>query len=194
MYSKISFIALLSFAACTKFRDVPFKPAPYVKPPTGDSLGWGSLVINEYTPKGNLDTNEYGDYVKWFEIYNPGNKAITLDTNFSFSDTFPQPYKFKIRNMYPAPVVQPKAFLVFWCDYRDTMPTPRQVHTNFNISSKGEHLGIFYTYPGQAALALDSFSFQPSSASGVSIGRYPDGQGPVDKTLLQRTPGAPNIF
>lgn len=176
--------------ACTKYREVPFNNISITPP---DTLGFHSLVINEFTPKGKVDTNEFGILGKWFELYNPGTKEIKLDTTFYFSDTLPLPDKFHFREALIPQVVPPKGFLVIWTDNCDTIKNNKLVHTNFSLSSSGGNILISQRKANGSFMYIDTVSYGDfnSAAKGISIGHYPDGTTGF-KQLSGRTPGNPN--
>jgi hypothetical protein len=190
LYIFLLFIILLT--GCVKYRQEP--DAPYTPPPTPPSneIGLGSLIINEFINKGNVDPNEFGVSTKWFEVYNAGEFAIALDTNFYLTDTLGTPDKFQVKITKSPIVIQPQNYVVVWCDNMDTAANANDIHTNFSLSSSGEAIGIFYQNPQGDLMVIDTLTFGPSTNSGVSIGRFPDGKGP-HRFRGKRTPGKPNI-
>lgn len=184
------FLSLLLCLACTKYRDVPFSNV-VITPP--DSLGFHSLVINEFTPKGKVDTNEFGMLGKWFELYNPGSKDIRLDSSFYFSDTLPWPDKYHFKEPVVPQIVPSKGFLVIWTDNCDTLLGNKVVHTNFSLSSSGGHIIISKRKPDGNFMYIDSVTYGDynNAVKGISIGHYPDGTSGF-KQLSARTPGNPN--
>lgn len=187
-------LLVLAIGACTKYRNVPEHPALVITPPS-DSIGFGTLRVNEYIPKGNVDSNEFGELCKWFEIYNPTTKDIRLDSNWYITDTMPWPTKFHVPQRDSLPLVIPaKGFFVVWCDERGDQPGQKHLHTNFKLSSSGGDISIFYKNPKTNQLiCLDSTSYGDYSlaAKGIPIGLYPDGQGNYIARSM-RTPGKPN--
>lgn len=183
-------LLLLSILACTKYRDVPFNNV-VITPP--DSLGFHSLVINEFTPKGKVDTNEFGELGKWFELYNPGTKDIRLDSSFYFSDTLPWPDKYHFKEPVVPQIVPSKGFLVIWTDNCDTISGNKVVHTNFSLSSSGGNIVISQRKPNGNLMYIDTVTYgdYSNAVKGISIGHYPDGTSGF-KQLSARTPGKPN--
>jgi hypothetical protein len=195
--NQFTFVLLVCFVllGCTKYREVPEREVPIIIPPS-DSIGFGTLRVNEYIPKGNVDTNEFGTLCKWFEIYNPSNTSIRLDSNWFFTDTLPWPTKFQVPQRDTTPIfIDSKGFLVVYCDELGNQPGQTQIHTIFKLSSDGGDIALFYKNPKtNQFICVDSTSYGSYSlaAKGIPIGRYPDGQGNFLERSI-RTPGKPNV-
>ncbi|MBI3232777.1 MAG: lamin tail domain-containing protein [Bacteroidetes bacterium] len=186
----ISFIIIVMFLSCTKFREVPNDGKKLLPP---DSLGYGSLLINEYTPKSKVDTNEFGVLGKWFEVYNPGNRNIEIDSNFYLTDTLGWPDKFHVPYNIKKQIVPAKGYLVIWSDNCDTIAGGNYIHTNFSLNSAGGGIGIYYKNIGNEFMAIDTLTYGDHSLlpKGTPIGRFPDGTSGF-KQLSFKTPGGPN--
>lgn len=187
------FTILFSFlmvTSCIKTREIPVISKLIFAP---DSLGAGSLLINEYTPKGKVDTNEFGILGKWIEIYNPGNKDIELDSNFYLTDTLAWPDKFQIKDIGVKQIIKSKSFLIVWTDNCDTIASGKLIHTNFSLNSLGGDLGISIKNSKGQYIFLDAISYDDVSLipKGTSFGRFPDGSEGI-KQLSFRTPNSPN--
>jgi len=145
--------------------------------------GQAELRINEIMADNVTflqDPDEPGEFPDWFELYNPGLDAVSLD-GLTLSDDPAQPTKYLIPNGLTIPAGQ---FLLFYAD-DDGKQGPR--HTNFKLSAAGETLGL---YSAQGTVVIDSFTFGLQTAD-VSIGRQPDGAGDW-RFLGKATPGATN--
>jgi large repetitive protein len=116
----------------------------------------------------------------WFEIYNPGPNAVSLDGLF-LTDNRNSPTR------YPIPsglMIPPGEYLVF---YADNQPEQGPLHTNFALSRDGEYLAI---YANAELEPIDEIDFGATSPD-VAWVRYPDG----GDTWVQSaciTPGAAN--
>lgn len=188
-------VILSTIISCVKHRDVPYKhynPAVIID---ADTIKPGMLVINEFTPKGKVDTNEFYNMGKWFEIYNLSNKDRVIDTNFYFTDTLGFPEKFHVKTMLKQPIVPARGYLVIWCDNNDTIPNNNDIHTNFSLSSSGGSVGMSYRNSGGDLFYIDSTTYGDynTAPKGISIGRFPDGTTGF-KQLLNRTPNKPNLY
>jgi hypothetical protein len=176
-------LLFVALAGCTK--DRIFNPtegpvAPGVVMP-------GTLLINEFCVRGSNFANEFGDFEDWIEIYNPSNQAFVMEADHWFltDDGFNRPDRYQI----PIEVTIPaRGFLVVWADSRNMVG--EQIHTNFGLSSNGEHIGLYYNN-GVTEFMVDHYEYGPHPPGGVSEGRLPDGG--EDFTLFQNpTPGGPN--
>jgi len=170
-------------AGCVKERT--FSPGTSV-PSTPGAIARGTLVINEFVAAGSTNVNEFDTAEDWFEIYNPGASAIDLEEGDWFvSDGGPaSPTKFAL----PAMRIPAHGFVVIWCDNLNTVA--EQVHTNFALSSAGEHLVIYYD-DGAEGVVVDDYSFGPVEVPGSSTGRTPDGAAQWT-SFSTPTPGASN--
>ncbi len=184
------FLSIIALASCTKFRDLPSNSKVLIAP---DTLSFGSLLINEYTPKSKVDTNEFGILGKWFELYNPGTKNIEIDTNFYFTDTLAWPDKFHVTKTDIKQIVPANGFLVVWSDNCDTIAGGKLIHTNFSLNSGGGDIGIYIKNAQNKFVVIDSLHYPDYNLlpKGTPIGRFPDGTVGF-KQLSLRTPGAKN--
>jgi hypothetical protein len=161
-------IISLSIISCTK--DRIFTNEPENNPNDTIQIVAGILKINEFVAKGSALTNELGINDDWVEIYNPTNKAITLQAEswYITDDAVDSKTKFKL----PSFTIPAFGYKIFFCDGQNVVQT--QIHTNFGLSSAGEHLGLFYK-SGNEVLEIDSRQFGAQTIDNQSEGRSPDG-------------------
>jgi hypothetical protein len=126
------------------------------------------------------DPDEPGEFPDWFELYNSGVEAVSLD-GLTLSDDPALPTKYTIPTGLSIPAGQ---FMLFYAD-DDGKQGAR--HTNFKLSAAGENLGL---YSAQGTVTIDTFTFGLQTAD-VSMGRQPDGAGDW-RFLGKATPGATN--
>lgn len=123
------------------------------------------VLINEIHPSASPD---------WIELYNPSKDTINL-YGYTLED---DQETYEIDSSI---VFLPFSFMVFWCDDQNN-----GMHTNFKLSSSGEHVSI---YKPDGSLS-DEITF-PKLDAGKSYGRFPDG----DSSLIVfdlPTPGKSN--
>ncbi len=180
-----STLALLLFpllVGCVK--DRIFEDGPVI--PGGPTIAPGVLKLNEFVASGSQNVNEFGAAEDWFEIHNPNNTELLLESGKWFvTDAGPSnPTKYEL----PELTISARGFLVVWCDGLNTVET--QVHTNFSLSAAGEHLLIHYQ-SGTTEFTVDDYQYGQQSVPGASMGRFPDGE---DNWILftTPTPGEPN--
>jgi hypothetical protein len=167
----IACIVLLgALIGCTKDRS--FAP-PSTTPPAGGSgnIVKGTLTINEFMAKGSAFYNELdpvpGDN-DWVEIFNTTEDTIYLSNEEWFlTDLLTDTTKFAL----PDTFILPRNFLTIECDSRDTLIT--QIHSNFNLSSAGEDIGLYYI-KNDEVLLVDSYTYT-AQTPGVAMARFPDG-------------------
>ncbi|MFN8309034.1 MAG: lamin tail domain-containing protein [Chitinophagales bacterium] len=143
------------------------------------------LRINEVQSKNNLgDTSELGKHSDWFEIYNPGNAAVSLWKCYASDDAgLPTKYQFPILNTI---TISPHQYLRVWADDTVSGVSFHEPHTPFKFSSSGDFISLY-----DSALSLiDSFSFGAIGPDS-SFGRCPDG-GNTFRIFAVPTPGAVN--
>jgi hypothetical protein len=183
MFQRLPFVLLLAvLVGCVKDRDI----VPDTQQPGGIVIAPGVLKLNEFVASGSQNVNEFGTAEDWFEIYNPNNQELVLEEGKWFvTDGGPStPMKYQL----PALTIPARGFLLIWCDGLNTVAT--QVHTNFALSSAGEHLLIHYK-SDEEEFTVDDYQFGPQDTGGASMGRYPDG-GEQWILFTAPTPGASN--
>jgi hypothetical protein len=125
------------------------------------------VVINELMA-GNTHTllnPVNGKYSDWFELYNYGTNAVSLD-GFYLTDSLTNQFQFAIPPGYTIP---PHGFLLVWADGRPTNGTP-DLHLSFKLSKTGESLALY----GADGNPVDYLNYGPQTDD-VSQGRFPDG-------------------
>lgn len=140
------------------------------------------LSINEImASNSSVIRDNFNEYDDWIEIYNQGADAVWLGDKH-LSDDMYNPSKWQMPNIE----IVPGEFMLFWAD-GDT--EQGEFHTSFKLSKDGEEIGIYDSYTASYA-EVDYFSFGLQETD-ISIGRIPDGTGPVD-ILPWSTPGYTN--
>ncbi len=177
-------LATVLLAGCTKDRINLIQDATQFGPYRG------FILINEYMAKETKapSINEQGVPADWIELYVPGTDTLHLQHGKWFITD-----DFNVMGKYALPTVDlaPGQHYVIWCDHDDTIPGLHDVHANFNLSAKGEQIGLYYLNPGvNDTLAYDTRVFG-AQTDDISEGRFPDG-GSDWKTFTTPTPGAPN--
>ena len=164
-------IVTLSFAVlfCTLFQNQLFSQCtPF----------YGQIVINEFMPANSaVAADEFGEYDDWVELHNTTDEPIDL-TGWFLSDNHGNRTKF----VFPQVSIDGGGYLIIWCDGQ---PAQGDLHTAFKLSSSGEELGLYN--PDSTSVDYVRFGNTPSN---VSIGRYPNGSGPMN--ILVPTFDGPN--
>ena len=163
-------VLLVGLFGCTK--DRTFAP-PSSPPPAGGAgnIVKGTLTINEFMAKGSAFYNELdpvpGDN-DWLELYNTTGDTIHLEEGTWFlTDDVLDTTMFEM----PDTLILPNGFLSVQCDEQDTLIS--QIHTNFKLSSSGEHAALFFKNDASWVL-VDEYQFGLQTP-GVSMARFPDG-------------------
>lgn len=141
------------------------------------TAGKGDIVINEFLALNQSgQTNEYGQYQDWIEIYNTTSLPKELFGLYMSDDTAN-----KTKFAFPQnTIVQPNSYLIIWADEKNS--TPQYLHCNFKLSGAGEQIII----SDLSGTIIDSVQFGQQTAD-QSEGRCPNGSGPF-------TPIAPPTF
>ena len=142
-----------------------------------------SLSVNEIMALNNgTHSDEYGEFDDWVEIHNYGNEPILL-SDYYLSDNPIRRNKWRM----PDIVLPAGEFTLFWAD---NSPFQGTKHTNFQLSSAGESIGIYHAEAfGQAI--IDEYYFDIQSPD-ESVGRETDGQSNW-VVLPWATPGKSNL-
>jgi len=127
------------------------------------------LYINEFlASNSSTNTDEYGDYDDWIEIYNPGTSAVDLGGMY-ITDDLSNPTKYQIPDTNAAmTTVAADGFILLWADNEDAQGP---LHTNFSLSADGEAIGLFGS-DGETPVDTTTFGAQTVD---VSQGRETDG-------------------
>ena len=130
-----------------------------------------SLRINEILANNlSSNTDGYGDYDDWIEIYNSGPTDINI-SGYHISDNFNDLTKWTLSNGPDSVMTVPAGgFLLIWADKE---PSQGPLHVGFKLSSSGEEVVLVGK---DGTTILDSLSFGQQYAD-ISYGRYPDGSG-----------------
>ena len=135
------------------------------------------IVINEIMAFNSRRLRDpQGKYDDWIELYNRCDKEISLSRMY-LSDNKENPFKWA----FPKNAKMPAgSYLIVWAD-EDQTDHPG-LHTNFKLSKNGETVMLVDTSAGvNQILSLVEFGNQIENSS---IGRYPNGTGPVSYTHL----------
>jgi len=163
-------------------------PAPTPATANADALGSAIVLINEWmasnTASSGIADPADNRFQDWFELFNPGERAIPLD-GWHLSDNPTDPFKFRIPSGYAVP---PRGHLLVWADEETEQNNPEcpDLHVNFKLSQEGE--AIVLTRPDGSV--ADSVVFGPQNEN-ISQGRSPDG-GVLVLFLSIPTPRASN--
>ncbi len=145
----------------------------------------GDLVITEIVASNQSGLqDEEGQEEDWIEIYNRGANAVDLrDWSLSDDPEIPGFWAFGSR------VIGPGEYVVVFASGKDR-PNPaatNRFHTNFQLDSGGEFLGLFT--PDSPRVLASGFQEYPEQRNDHSYGY--DSQGNV-RYFATPTPGAPN--
>ena len=120
-------------------------PAQTVSAQPDASSDQNAIRVNEIMASNNktlIDPDEPGETPDWFELYNPGPGAVSLD-GLGVADGEPLESGFAITTGLTIPA---GGFIIF---YADNDPSQGPLHTNFGLSADGESV-ILYNVSDQA--------------------------------------------
>jgi hypothetical protein len=103
-------------------------------------------------------------YSDWVELYNSGTSDVNLN-GYYLSDDNSNVYKW----MLPDTIIPANSYLLICASKKDTVYPNGEIHTNFKLSSAGEHLSLL----SADSVLVDSISI-PMLFSDQSYGRQPD--------------------
>jgi hypothetical protein len=145
-----------------------------------------ALRINEWLAanRRTLADPADGAFDDWFELYNPGDTAVSL-AGWRLTDSLADPARFIIPAGFAVPA---RAFLLVWADGQPAQTRAGgDLHVNFQLSRDGEGIALF----DPLGRPVDAVEFGPQ-AEDVSQGRWPDGAPEPFFTWQAPTPGATN--
>jgi len=152
------------------------------------------LFINEFMASNDAaNTDEFGEFEDWIEIYNPGTEAVNIGGMY-ITDGLDALTEWQIPDTAPdSTTILPGGCLLL---YADKQPEQGILHVNIKLSGSGEQIGL--TAPNGTTV-IDSLTYDAGAAGAIgygidtdkSCGRNPDGSDNwvVDDTP---TPGASN--
>ncbi len=125
-----------------------------------------NVIINELAAAGTQYEDPNGDHEDWIELYNANNFDVDL-SGLYLTDDYGDLDKYQI----PDGVIIPaNGFLTFFADNDEE---DGNLHTNFNLRSKGEELALAMQLSTELVI-LDSISFDDAPFMS-SFGRQTDG-------------------
>lgn len=104
-------------------------------------------------------------YSDWVELYNSGASDVNLN-GYYLSDDNSNRYKW----MLPNTIIPANGYLLICASEQDTVYPNGEIHTNFKLSSAGEHLSLL----AADSAWVDSITV-PALLTDQSYGRQPDG-------------------
>ena len=180
-------IANVSFG---RYPDASPQYKPFIDPTPNDNNVLPlvtNVFINEFLAGNNVtNTDEFGDYEDWIELYNAGTTAVDVGGLFMVDD-LEEPNPFQIPTTSPSETTIPAGgFLLLWCD---NQPTQGILHMNIKLSGGGEQIGLLQIN-GSDRHFVDSLTYL-AQIDDVSEGRETDGEEPF-VTFNVPTPNASN--
>ena len=99
---------------------------------------WAEPVITEFLADNRSRlADEDGAYSDWVEIYNPDATSVSLE-GYHLTDDPENLSKWT----FPAIDLAPSSFLVVFASGKNRTDTNRPLHTNFQLSARGEYLAL----------------------------------------------------
>ena len=143
-----------------------------------------NILINEFmASNGSTQSDEFGDFDDWVELYNPNNSPVDIGGMY-LTDDLAEPTLWQIPNNASAQTTIPaNGYLILWFD-KETNQGP--LHVNAKLGSSGEDLAIF----SSNGTLIDNRTFEVQFED-VSEGRVPNGGSDWDY-YTEPTPGAAN--
>lgn len=146
-------------------------------------------VISEFLASNALTlADDTGTYADWIEIHNPDPLPVNL-AGWHLTDTARDLAQWT----FPAVVLPPGGYLLVWASGRDRREPGRPLHTNFELSKKGEYLAL--VKPDGVTVTAEFAPVFPAQSEDLSYGLTPpaEGGGEVVRGYFRvPTPGAPN--
>jgi hypothetical protein len=126
------------------------------------------------TSNGRSWGDELGRYGDWFELHNPGDRAVDL-AGLYLTDDPDHPGKWRIPDGSPEETtIGPGAYLTF---FADGMPERGARHVGFRLDREGEYLGVHLPLDDNEWELMDAVTV-PALDRDWSLSRQPDAYGP----------------
>lgn len=141
-----------------------------------------AIYINEFlTSNDSLNTDEFGEFDDWIEIYNSEDTAVSLNGMYLTND-LSNPTKWNL----PDTMLESKEFLLIWADHQ---PEQGKLHANFKVNKNGGQIGLFDTDANHNT-PIDTLTFGAQTTD-VAYGRIVDGSN-IWISFTMPTPGISN--
>ena len=129
------------------------------------------IWINEFLAgNATINTDEFGEYDDWIELYNAGDLAVNLGGLY-VTDDLADPCKYQIPvHDFAATTIPPNGYQLLWADSQTGQGL---LHLSFNLNKAGEQIGLVQVTDTDT-LFIDSLTYT-EQLTDVSYGRYPDG-------------------
>ena len=135
----------------------------------------GQVRINEVQSSNTSLPDAAGQLVDWVEIHNITSAPFDMQGHY-LSDSINNRLKYQ----FPAVTIPAGGFLVVWCGSTTDFPSNRTpLHANFSISSGGEPVVLTAPDGTTTVDEYPGFAIGTSNGVGRSMGRQPDGTGPL---------------
>jgi len=146
----------------------------------------GQVVINEFSAANtSSDTDNFGEYEDWVELYNTTAGGINLG-GYYLSDDASAPLKYQI----PAGTfIGGNGHLVVWLSSKNIV-AGGNIHANFKLTQTRTSEDLIFSDPG--GNIIDSHPVDVPNQRNHSTGRTTDG-GTAWGVLTNPTPGATNV-
>lgn len=142
-----------------------------------------NLLITEFLTINNTGlTDEDGDREDWIEIHNAGTEAADLD-GYYLTDNAANLTKWR----FPQILLPPDGYLIVFASDKNRAVAGAEPHTNFQITSNGEYLGLIE--PDGVTAVHDYSPKFPMQFPDVSYGLVNG----VEDFMVTPTPGAENL-
>lgn len=131
-----------------------------------------SLRITAFVANQSQFPNEFGDKKDWLEITNitDGKVEITELSLFVTDKSHKRPLQFEL----PEKTLEVGETWRIWCDAENVYSN--QVHTNFKLSKRGEHLALYHKKPNGEVVKVDDWKYFALSKGQQGLRRSIDGQ------------------
>ena len=119
------------------------------------SRGAGVVISEVVADNHAVLEDEDGDYPDWIELYNAGDAEVDL-TGWYLTDDYDQ----RTRWRFPEITIPRHGFLLVFASEKDRARPGRELHANFQVSTKDESVYLFYPDGWTNAAAL-GVGFRP---------------------------------
>lgn len=144
------------------------------------SAAVGQVIITEFMASNDKSlTALNGDSPDWIEVFNGGQRAVSLDA-YALTNDLLEPAKW----IFPQRMLGPNEYVIVYASGEDRREVGGELHADFKLTKAGGYLALVRVIDGEVASAFD----YPEQFEDISYGVAQTGNTEVMSFLEERVP------